>query len=144
MSSHHQFIKALDKLPPCVVHAFRNGGCFAFYEFVHAIFPEAEALYDGDHVIVRVHDRTFDAGGECYASSCHAEIESAPRLPELPPTMEPAREALSLLRELRHRGDLSANLKTRIENLLNPCLNPFGPRSCVRTPRPPVADAGAD
>lgn len=57
------FIQALQHLPDSVVWMFRHGGCYAFYQLVHQLFPQAEALYDGDHVLVRVGDTVFDAVG---------------------------------------------------------------------------------
>ena len=42
---------------------FTNGGCFEFYRLAHAINPQAEAFYQGDHVYARLGNTFIDIEG---------------------------------------------------------------------------------
>jgi hypothetical protein len=57
------FVTSLEDWPQSVIWMFRNGGCYQFYTYTRNFFPQARALYDGDHVLVEVEGLVFDAGG---------------------------------------------------------------------------------
>jgi hypothetical protein len=75
-------LHAVNAWPEEVVYAFLHGGCFRFYMFVQRLFPQAEAWYDQDHVLVKVGDRVFDASGprklDGHALMTDAEKRKAP------------------------------------------------------------------
>lgn len=58
------FLSALRNLHPTSVAHGLYGGCFPVYLTLAFVFPEAEAWYDGDHVITKIGDKFYDIRGE--------------------------------------------------------------------------------
>lgn len=57
------------------VDIYTNGSCYRFYEILKAIYPQAEAWYDSDHVITKIMDKFYDITGEVNKEN-HIPIEN--------------------------------------------------------------------
>jgi len=57
------------------LHHYRNGACFDFYLLLKKKFPEAQAWYDGNHVVTLIQGRFWDVGGLAMYP-----LESEPRI----------------------------------------------------------------
>ena len=57
-------ISAVRDSRPDSVEAYTRGGCFRFFLILRAVWPEAEAWYDGDHVVTRIGGRYYDIRGD--------------------------------------------------------------------------------
>lgn len=58
------FLAALRDVHPDMARWGQHGGCFRVYLLLKQAFPDAEAWYDGDHVITRVGASFFDITGK--------------------------------------------------------------------------------
>lgn len=70
-----QFITKFRERYSSSLYEYRNGGCFDFYKILKKEFPEAQAWYNGDHVITLIGGRFWDIGG-CVLYP----LESEPRI----------------------------------------------------------------
>lgn len=43
---------------------FQSGGCFQLYRILKSLFPEAVALYDGNHVYTQIGNVAYDINGD--------------------------------------------------------------------------------
>jgi hypothetical protein len=57
---------------------YTNGSCYYFYLILKEVFDEAEAYYDGDHIITKIEDKFYDITGEV------AKPNSASRFDQVP------------------------------------------------------------
>lgn len=46
-----------------MVGIFTKGGCFNFFLILRAVYPEAEAWYDRDHVVTKIDNKFYDING---------------------------------------------------------------------------------
>lgn len=58
------FLAALRDVHPDMARWGQHGGCFRVYLLLKQAFPDAEAWYDGDHVITKIGDRFYDIRGQ--------------------------------------------------------------------------------
>lgn len=42
---------------------YTEGSCYHFYLILKEVFPEAECIYDGDHVLTRLDGKCYDITG---------------------------------------------------------------------------------
>lgn len=47
-----------------MIDIFSKGSCLNFFYILHSIYPEAEAWYNGDHVITKINNKFYDITGE--------------------------------------------------------------------------------
>ncbi|HPJ65958.1 MAG TPA: hypothetical protein PK243_10585 [Flexilinea sp.] len=57
------FITITKESNPLAVEIYTRGGCFKFFKILQSKFPEAEAFYDGDHVITKIDGKYYDING---------------------------------------------------------------------------------
>lgn len=82
MTEHHHVMHVLSELRtavPGAVPLFTQGGCHRLYLILRAIWPEAEAWYDSDHVITRIGGRFYDITGEVTPDR-HQPMDLEPRI----------------------------------------------------------------
>jgi len=45
-------------------HVYTRGNCYRLYVIVKFVFPEAEAFYEADHIVIKYHKKFYDITGE--------------------------------------------------------------------------------
>ena len=45
-------------------HVYTEGSCYHFYLILKEVFPDAEAYYDGSHVLTKINGKFYDITGE--------------------------------------------------------------------------------
>jgi len=56
------------------IAVYTCGNCYQFYEILKAIFPEAQAVYDGNHIWTKIDNCFYDIRGECFNVSIEKPI----------------------------------------------------------------------
>ena len=46
-----------------MVDIFTKGSCYNMYMILHALYPDAIAYYDGDHVVTKIGNNLYDING---------------------------------------------------------------------------------
>lgn len=58
-----RLIYAIRNSFPQSVEVYTKGSCYQFFKILQAVFPEAEAYYDCDHVITKIDGQFYDITG---------------------------------------------------------------------------------
>lgn len=58
------FLTRLREAHPDFEHIFQNGCCYELARIMRTIWPQARALYDGDHVFVEIDGSFYDIRGQ--------------------------------------------------------------------------------
>lgn len=67
MTKHLRILNIIYNLKmshPTMIDIFTKGSCVNFFFILRSIFPEAEAYYDGEHVITKIDDYYYDITGK--------------------------------------------------------------------------------
>jgi hypothetical protein len=68
-------IKEIRNSHPSMEEIYSNGSCYNLYCILKVCFPQAEAYYDGDHVITEIEGCFYDINGEVVPSLNHTLLE---------------------------------------------------------------------
>lgn len=63
-------------LHPELMHKCLNGSCFKLFLLLRVIWPDAEAWYDGDHVLTLLDGQFWDVRG-CVEPGRHIKMEGS-------------------------------------------------------------------
>lgn len=58
------FIEVIRSSNPYSKQIYLKGNCYSFFKILQSKYPEAEAYYDGDHVITKIEDTYYDITGK--------------------------------------------------------------------------------
>lgn len=56
-----------------MVNIYTEGSCMNFFQILHSIYPEAEAYYNGDHIITKIGNNFYDINGVVYKTSSYGK-----------------------------------------------------------------------
>lgn len=76
-ASPQLFLSLLRDLHPDLPRIGRNGSCFRVYLLLKAVWPEAEAWYDSNHVITKIGEQFWDIHGEVFPESHYRMADDA-------------------------------------------------------------------
>ena len=60
----NRLIKAIRESFGSSIAVYTMGNCYQFYEILKAVFDEAEAYYDGNHVWTKIGENYYDIRGK--------------------------------------------------------------------------------
>lgn len=66
MTKHRKILNIISEIrnsDESMVSIFTEGSCMNFHMILRAIFPEAEAWYNIDHIITKIDNRFYDITG---------------------------------------------------------------------------------
>lgn len=69
-----RFIKSIRDSFIGATFVYTHGSCYQFYLVLKSVIPDAEAYYDGDHVITKIRERFYDITGEVDGSN-HLSVD---------------------------------------------------------------------
>lgn len=69
------FINALKQIDSGIEDKCLCGSCFQLYLLLKTIWQDAEAWYDGDHVIIKIGELFYDIRGEVIPSKNHIKMQ---------------------------------------------------------------------
>lgn len=70
-----ELIKEIRNSHPSMEEIFTNGSCYNLYCILKVCFPQAEAYYDGNHIITEVEGCFYDIKGQIMPSYNHTPLE---------------------------------------------------------------------
>lgn len=67
MTKHQKILNIISSIRDShseMVNIFTLGSCMNFFVILRSIFPKAEAYYNQDHVITKIHGKFYDINGQ--------------------------------------------------------------------------------